>query len=94
MAYDKKICDEYLSNLSMVNHLKAYAKDYKDAIKRMTYVIDCLHEKQVTIKAAKQVQDQIKRYLSQNQNKLVYWEKRSKKSAKAYKQYCDNKEQL
>jgi succinylglutamate desuccinylase len=58
----------------------------------MTYVIECLHEKQVTIKAAKQVQNQIKRYLSQNTNRLARWQQKSKKSEKAYQEYCSKKE--
>ena len=76
----------------MVNYLKAHEKDYKDAVKKMTYVIECLHEKQVTIKAAKQVQNQIKRYLSKTTNQLARWQQKSKKSEKAYQEYCANKE--
>lgn len=92
MPYDQKICDEYVNNLRMVHWLKEFRKDSKDALKQMSYVIEFLEIQQVTKKAAIQVENQIKRYLSQNENRLVYWEKRSKKSTKAYQKYCANKE--
>jgi hypothetical protein len=92
MTYDKKICDEYVNNLNVVNMFKGYQKDYQNTLNKINYVVKFLESKGETTKAAIQTQNQIKRYLLQVSNRSIEWEKRSLKSTKKYQEYCANKE--
>lgn len=88
MTYDQKICDQYVLHLTLLNMAKDNAKFLQKCLRE----IDQIHHV-VNTNASSAVKKSIIMKIETNKRKLISLKEASAKATKAYKQYCDNKEQ-
>jgi hypothetical protein len=87
MAYDQKICDEYVSWLNAMNGTKQTIKTLERCLRDMEQI-----SRFIRISASDIVKKALVKRIEREKKRLIDFQQQSKKATKAYQEYCAQKE--